>query len=273
MPVFHVSDPNDSRLDVYRDLKRRNPTRNTGRFIAEGLFVVERLIDSRFAVESVLLTEQRHHTLGPQLPIDSDVFVVPRPLVKKLVGFDFHAGILACGLRRPGDDIDSLIQQATGPLTVVVCPRTTDPVNLGNIIRLCRAFGVRALLLGSGCADPFSRRVLRVSMGNVFRLPIIDSDDLAADLAHLREQHSFELSAMVLDDQAASLEDATHPHRLAILFGHEGEGLADEWIRLCDHRWMIPMADGTDSLNVAAAAAIVLHHFRHSGDDTPHAAD
>ena len=63
------------------------------------------------------------------------------------------------------------------------------------------------------------------------------------------------------DADATPLEKVVRPPRLAILFGHEGEGLADEWIGHCDHRWTIPMANGTDSLNVAAAAAIVLHYL------------
>jgi tRNA G18 (ribose-2'-O)-methylase SpoU len=261
VPVAHIDNPDDPRLGPYRQLNRRNPARSSGRFIAEGLFVVERLIASRFPVESILLTEERHRKLGEQLPPDADLLVVPRSIVKGLVGFDFHAGILACGLRQPHPGIDAELENAPEPLTIVVCPRTTDPVNLGNIIRLCCAFGVHALLLGPGCADPFSRRVLRVSMGNVFRLPIVDTANLEADLKSLKETHGMELAAMVLDPDASPLETITRPSRLALLFGHEGKGLGDELVRLCDHRWTIPMANGTDSLNVAACAAIVLYQL------------
>ncbi len=261
MPVDYVSDPDDPRLDAYRDLKHASSARGGGRFIAEGRFVVERLIASRFPVESVLLTEERHQKLGDQLPNAADVFIVPTSIVEQLVGFDFHAGILACGLRQPLPSLDAVLESAPEILTIAVCPRTTDPVNLGNIIRLCSAFGVRALLLGRGCADPFSRRVLRVSMGNALRLPIVASEDLAADLSRLRDAHSVELAAMVLDADAVSIESVTHPGRVALLFGHEGEGLGDEWMRRCDHRWTIPMDNGTDSLNVAAAAAIVLYEL------------
>lgn len=261
MPVEHITNPDDHRLSPYRQLKRRNPARGSGRFIAEGLFVVERLIASRFPVESILLTEERHRKLGEQLPTEANVFVVPRSIVKGLVGFDFHAGILACGLRQRLPGIDVVLESATEPLTIVVCPRTTDPVNLGNIIRLCSAFGVHALLLGPGCADPFSRRVLRVSMGNALRLPIVDSANLDSDLKRLRDEHAVELAAMVLDPDAKPLETVARPPRLAVLFGHEGAGLSDDLLGLSDHRWTIPMANGTDSLNVAACAAIALYQL------------
>jgi len=264
MPVEHVDHPDDARLDPFRQLNRVNLARGSGRFIAEGRFVVERLIASRFPVESILLTETRYHKLRDQLPEETTtIYVVPRSIVKKLVGFHFHAGILACGRRQPLDDLDSLLENAAEPETFVVCPRTTDPVNLGNIIRLCRAFAVRALLLGPGCADPFSRRALRISMGNAFFLPIVESTDLPADLVHLRDVHGVEPAAMVAERDATPLTAVTRPNRLALLFGHEGEGLAEQWHRLCRRRWTIPMAEGTDSLNVAASAAIALYHLSH----------
>ena len=262
MPVEHITDPDDARLDPFRHLQRAQIRGRSGQFIAEGRFVVERLIASRFPVESILLTKQRFARLRSQLPDDDTaIYVVPRSIVKQLVGFDFHAGILACGVRQPLADLKVVLRNVPDWATFAVCPRTTDPVNLGTIIRLSCAFGVHALLLGQGCADPFSRRVLRVSMGNVLRVPIIESADLAADLRHLHEVHSVELAALVLDPNATPLETVSPPPRIAVLFGHEGEGLAEEWTAFCDHRWTIPMSGGTDSLNVSSAAAIVLHHL------------
>lgn len=262
MPVERISDAADPRLDLFRDLDRVNLTRASGRFIAEGRFVVERLISSRFPLESVVLTEARFGELGPILPLDTpSIYVVPRSIVKQLVGFDFHSGVLACGRRQPLSSYDPVARGGSDRLTLVACPRTTDPVNLGNIIRLCRAFDVQGLLLGSGCADPFSRRVLRVSMGNGLHLPIVEPADLCAELLRLRDEEGVELAGLVLDPAAKPLQDVWRPQRLAILFGHESEGLTAEWLRICQHRWTIPMTQGTDSLNVAAATAIVLYQL------------
>ena len=146
-------------------------------------------------------------------------------------------------------------------LTVVICPNCDNPENLGAIIRIGAAFGIDALILGRGCCDPFSRRVLRVSMGAALRLPILESPDLERDVRRLRDEWQVELIATVLDDTAEPLAHATKPLRLGLLFGNEADGLDERWLELCDRRLTIPMQEGTDSLNVAIAAGIFLHYF------------
>jgi tRNA G18 (ribose-2'-O)-methylase SpoU len=141
--------------------------------------------------------------------------------------------------------------------TIVVCPDVQDPTNLGSIIRSAAAFGCEGVILGGKCADPFSRRVLRVSMAASLDLPIVESRDLAADLQKLAAG-GFECVATVLDPAAEPLSGFRCRPRSAILFGSEGHGLAEEWLALCQRQITIPMHAGIDSLNVAVAAAIVL---------------
>src|SRR5205085_10748897 len=116
------------------------------------------------------------------------------------------------------------------------------------------------LTLGSKCADPFSRRVLRVSMGAALHLPVVESPDLAADLKRLAAA-DFDTVAAVIDPAAESLSAARRGPRLALLLGSEGHGLAAEWLQLARRRVTIPMQLGIDSLNVANAAAVLLYHF------------
>jgi len=188
------------------------------------------------------------------------VFVVPDDDVEKIVGFNFHRGVLACGRRRPGRKLDEVAQSQVEP-TIVVCPDVQDPENMGAMLRIGSALGVTALMLGRRCADPFSRRVLRVSMGAALRLPLIESDDLPGDLRRLQREFHCELVATVLDDEAHPLDQIHRAGRVAILFGSEGHGLERTLVDLCDRKVTIPMLPGTDSLNVAVAAGIVLHHY------------
>jgi len=145
--------------------------------------------------------------------------------------------------------------------TIVICPDWDNPENLGAIIRIGAAFGIDALLLGRGGCDPFSRRVLRVSMGAALQLPIIQSPSIERDVQTLRNEWNFELFATVLDDSADPLLGTTRPHRLGLFLGNEADGLDQKWQRACDRRLTIPMRGGTDSLNVAIAAGIFLHYF------------
>lgn len=265
MPLIRIADLADKRLDPYRSLKQTNETSRRGLFIAEGDKLVRRLLESRLIVESVLLSEPYVEAFAALLPADLPVLVIPDELVEALVGFNFHRGILACGRRPPANatSLAELLGPRDRPCTVVVCPDVQDPENLGAILRMSAGFGVDAVVLGPRSADPFSRRVQRVSMGNVYQLPPIHTNDVPALLAELREQHAIESWATVLDADAAPLSDLQRPSRLALIFGSEGHGLEPDVIAACDRKVTIPMRPGVDSLNVAVAAGIFLYELTH----------
>ena len=260
MTRIAVNDADDPRLGPYRDLPRRNLTRQSGLFIAEGEKVVERLIASDFEVESILAEPEFASRYESRVPDETPIYVASRDVLMKTIGFHFHRGILACGRRKPVRPLGELVAKFNRRATLVVCPDVQDPTNLGSIVRSTAAFGCGAILLGPKCADPFSRRVLRVSMGAALHLPIVESVDLAADLQQLREA-GFDLVAAVLDPAAEPLATARRGPRMALLLGSEGHGLGDEWLQLAQRRVTIPMQLGIDSLNVAVAAAVLLYHF------------
>ncbi len=261
MPRIAIESLDDPRVQMYRHLKASNLLRDGRLFIAEGTKLVERLLASDYQTESVLIAERREAEWGPKVPADVPLYVVPQEIGEQLTGFNFHVGVLACGVRQPDRLLDDTLPRDTARLMVVVCPNCDNPENLGAIIRIGSAFGIDALLLGRGCCDPFSRRVLRVSMGSALRLPIIESPDLEQDVWRLRDEWKLELIATVLDDSATPLSEAVRSPRAGLLFGNEADGLNEHWLSLCDHQLTIPMRPGTDSLNVAIAAGIFLHHF------------
>jgi tRNA G18 (ribose-2'-O)-methylase SpoU len=147
---------------------------------------------------------------------------------------------------------------------LVICPDLTNHENLGSLIRISSAFGADAIILGPRSSDPFYRLSIRVSMGTIFSLPIVRSDDLISDLHRLRNDFGYQLAATVLDESAASLDQATRPERFGLVFGNEAKGISPEIIAACDRRITLPMQRGTDSLNVAVAAGIFMYHFTRS---------
>jgi tRNA G18 (ribose-2'-O)-methylase SpoU len=264
MPQIPVHSIDDPRLACYRELSQRNLTRQSGLFVAEGDKVVERLIDSRFEVASLLAEASFAERYAPRLSPEVPLYVASRELLEATIGFNFHRGVLACGRREPAAPLDAILANLNQQrATIIVCPDVQDPTNLGSIIRSAAAFGCTAVVLGSKCADPFSRRVLRVSMGAALHLPIVESRDLAADLTRLAAAR-FELIAAVLDSAAQPLATAERSERLALLLGSEGHGLSPEWLALAHRRVTIPMQLGIDSLNVAVAAAVLLYHYCHA---------
>ena len=261
-----VSSLEDPLLTPYRELKRSNLTRWSGRFIAEGDKVVLRLLASDVAVESVLAAESfvpLVETLLESRP-STLLLVAADELVPQIVGFNFHRGLLACGLRRANPSLRDLCPGSNQPARIVVCPDVQGPDNLGQILRTSCALGVDGVIVGPQAGDPFSRRVLRVSMGTAFTVPIYESRSLTTDLRRLISEFAIEPVATVLDETATPLAGFRVPRRAAILFGGEGHGLNPVLTALCKHRVTIPMRRGTDSLNVAVAAGIVLHHATNS---------
>lgn len=256
-----IADLDDPRLRPYRNLKAGNLMRHGELFIAEGAKLVDRLLISEYETASVLLSEKREAEWLPRIPGQIPVYIVPEPVGTQLVGFNFHVGVVACGKRRPSPRLEDVLPQSDKRLTAVVCPNCDNPENLGAIIRISRGFGVDFVLLGPGCCDPFSRRVLRVSMGAAFRQTIIETRDLMRDLERLRGEWNFQFAATVLDRTAMPLSQASRSDRFGILFGNEATGLTPDWIAACDSNVTIPMSADADSLNVAVAAGIFLHHF------------
>jgi tRNA G18 (ribose-2'-O)-methylase SpoU len=251
----------DPRVAAYRNLKDHELDRRGRLFIAEGEYVVGRLLASDFPVESVFLSDKRVDEIAPQVPHGIPVYVASADVMNGVLGMKFHSGVMACGRRKPRMTIDDVIPKDRERLTLVICPDVSNVENIGSIVRIAAGFGADALVLGERCHDPFWRQAVRVSMGSVFRLPLAHSDDLLRDLARLKSEWGVELAATVLDEDAEPLEHAKRAGRFGLLLGGEAQGLEPPYVRACDRRVTIPMRMGTDSLNVSVAAGIFLYHF------------
>jgi tRNA G18 (ribose-2'-O)-methylase SpoU len=261
MPAIRIESLEDPRLAPYRNLKERELAREGDRFIAEGENLVKRLLASRLTTESVLIADRHVGELSQVVPEAIPLYVAPAQVVNGILGYKFHSGVMAVGIRGPSPTIDDVMKAAADPVTLVVCPEIEKTDNLGALIRIAAGFGATAMILGERSCDPFFRQSVRVSMGTAFYLPIVRSDDLARDLRRLRDEYAVELVATVLDEDSESLETVRRPARLGILLGNEAQGLTAEQVALCQRRVTIPMKLGTDSLNVAVAAGIFLYHF------------
>ena len=269
MPVHSVTSLDDPRLALYRNVKDSELAHNGDRFVAEGHFVVQRLLASSFPVESVLLAERQLEQMRPFIPQTVPLYVASTAMLNQILGFPFHNGVIAIARRQPLYLLEQVLKPGDSPLTLVILPELSGLQNMGSIIRVSAAFGVDAIILGPRCADPFYRLSVRVSMGAAFKIPIIRSMDLTADLANLNQSYGVELAATVLDESAEDLSHATRPARLGLLFGGEGYGLSEQVVGLCQRKLTLPMRLGTDSLNVGVSAAVFLYHFTHVAPPAP----
>ena len=251
----------DSRLDIFRNLKTKNAVRDARLFVAEGATVVERVLRSTIEVHSVLVSDRKFATCASFLRPDVRTFRLRSELADELVGFNFHCGVMASAVRPAALDFDAWIP-ANGPALIIAADCVVDPENVGALIRIASAFGANGVILGNGSADPFSRRVLRVSMGNVLFMPIVETNDLPLMLSDLSGSHRFSVCGTVLDRHAVSLHAFRFSERTVLVFGNEYNGISDEVQGVLTKRLTISMLNGTDSLNVAISAGIFCHQFR-----------
>lgn len=262
MRMEHIDSLDDPRVAAYRNLRNRTLA-GENLFVAEGRLLTLRLLESEFDVESVFVARQHANEFQELLDPEIPLYVAPEGLLVEIVGYGFHRGILAVGRRRERFTFEQLMEHVgrKPALRLVVCPEVENRDNLGLVFRAAAGFGVDGILLGPRSADPLARRCLRLSMGAALRLPFARSNELASDLAELKQRWDVELVATVLDDDAESLRELVWPARVGLLFGHEYRGLAPEWLARCDRKVTLPMAPGTDSLNLAMAAGIFIYEM------------
>lgn len=261
MQITQINNLENPQLNPYRDVRKSNLTRWSRWFIAEGAWVVERLIKSEFEVDSLLVSDRKLARVQQFIDDKIKVLVAPEPLLNQLVGFNFHNGVMACGIRKPVQSFDTFADSNNPRQLIVACPQTTLPDNLGSIIRIAAAMGADAVAVDDRCADPFSRRVIRVSMGNTFKIPIVEPSDLINSVLQLKENNGFEIVGTVLDQHVTQLKRFERPNKTVLLLGNEAFGLDDQWRKICDDFVTIPMKRDVDSLNVADALAIFLYEL------------
>ncbi|HXJ36656.1 MAG TPA: RNA methyltransferase [Candidatus Eisenbacteria bacterium] len=258
MSVLRVRSLDDPRLADYRDIKDGMLRERSAAFAAESREVVRRLLrERRFRARSVLATERALAALADVLDDSVTVFVAPNDVIRDVVGLNFHRGCMAIGERgRPLGLVEAL---AGAPRRIVVCERLSNPDNVGGIFRDAMAFGAGAVVLSPGCADPLSRKVIRVSIGGALTVPFAEVGDWPATLGRLRD---LGYAIVALTTRGGSdVATLAAPSRAALLVGSEGHGLTDDALARADLRATIPMAAGVDSLNAVVACGIALHRL------------
>ncbi len=251
--MIRIDDAGDQRLDPYRALRARESTEVLW---AEGPTVVERLLGSGLTVRSLLLTPPAQARLAACCDLDAyTVFVADQRTVNEVVGFDLHRGAIAIADR---PTLRLLADVIEGAHRLVVLEGVNDAENLGAIARSARGLGADGLVLDPTCADPFYRRTVRVSMGEVLHLPIARAP-LADVFAELDGAgfHTWALTPRRDATPIGRLVATGVPDRLAIVLGAEGPGLSDAVLGTRTNV-RIPQRDDVDSLNVGHATAAAL---------------
>ena len=250
----------DPRLAAYAHVGVPAWLRSHGLFVAEGRFVVRRLIEAaRYDIASIVLSPAALEGMRDAIAHAScPVYVVPNLVVEALTGIEFHRGCLAIASR---PESAHPLQSFAGAKRLLAVERVANPDNIGGLFRVAAAFGAGGVLLDDASGDPFYRKAIRTSMGATLQLPFTRLASWPEDLATLRGG-GFAVAALTPDESAVAIADyarsLARDQRVILMLGAEGEGLTSEAFDAADARVRIPIAPGVDSLNVVVAAGIAL---------------
>jgi len=229
--------------------------RKTGAFAIEGARLCADAALSGARLSAVMVTlhakEQYADLLAPLFATDAPVYIISDALSAYMSETASPQGVFAIGKCTDA----TLTVSANG--RYLALEDVQDPTNMGTVIRTAEAMGVDGLLLSDGCCDLYNPKVLRGSMGGVFRLPTLTVFDMAQAVEDWQAQ-GLCVFACVVDSDAEKLTDVTFADGAVCLIGNEGNGLRPETIAACQRRLTIPMAGRAESLNASMAAGIVL---------------
>lgn len=273
--IIKITDLNIPELDIYARLSEVQLLHfyepKEGIFIAESPKVIERALNAGYEPLSFLMEEKHIETEGKDILAKYEnvpVFTSTFDILTSLTGFQLTRGMLCAMHRKPLSSVETICQNAH---RIAILDNINNPTNIGAIFRSAAAMDMDAVLLTPNCSNPLYRRSARVSMGCVFQIPwtfIPDCLNPATDsltyVNHLQEL-GFKTAALALTDNSVSINNPSlmAEEKLAIILGNEGNGLSETIINNCDYTVKIPMKNGVDSLNVAAASAVAFWQLKY----------
>lgn len=268
MPVIEVNDLTMPELVPYISSNEIQLKRffepDLGIFIAESPKVIRLALDEGYEPLSMLI--ERKYISGQASDIiarcgDIPVYTAESSLLTQITGFKLTQGVLCAMRRKELPTADEILSSAA---RVAVLEDVMNQTNVGAVIRSAVALGFDAVLLTSASSDPLYRRSVRVSMGNVFKIAWTYINGKSPDYIEYLKSFGFTAAAMALRSNTVDIDSPKlkNLRKIAVILGTEGEGLKQSTIEACDFTVKIPMANGVDSLNVAAASAVAFWELR-----------
>ncbi len=241
-------------------LKQKKYRDELGLFIAEGVRLIEDAARSDWEIVRVFCTEKslaqkRVQTLVTRLEGKNiDVYAVKEAIFRKMSETETPQGVLAIIRQRLYEKEDVL----GGIPLVIALDGVQDPGNVGTILRTAEAASCSGAILISGSADLYSGKVVRSTMGSIFRLPVLKCTDQRDALAFAAAR-ALTVVAVAFDETGRSYDAADFTRPLLLVFGSEAGGISEEILAGANEKIYLPMCGRVESLNVSSAAAVVLY--------------
>ncbi len=259
-PIDNLDDP---RISIYHSLKGKR-IEEDGLFIAEGDKVLRALLHSDLEIVSALMTEEWLLRLSRPLSKKAQkyihIFIMKQDKMEGVVGFKLHQGLMVAARIPSGLSLAEASASWRSPHLVLAFDGIKDAENIGLIVRNSVAFGVDAIIVDGRSSNPYLRRAVRVSMGTVFKMPVVQVDRLSITLKELKEKFRTRIIAASPAAGSESLNEIDLSGNICLVFGSEVHGLSENVVMLADSVARIPISEDLDSINVSCASAVFLYH-------------
>lgn len=239
-----ISSKDNRTIKDLRKLHARKHRKKTGQFLIEGEHLIEEAIQYNQNIHLVILTED----FKPSLKIDQyKVLYVSENVMKSISQLDTPPGLMAV--------LSYCVPQAKAG-RILALDGIQDPGNLGTLIRTADAFGFKQVILSEDTTDPFSSKVLRSAQGSTFHINIQSGSILSV----IEDFNGVSIGASLED--AVYLEDLHKSEEMLVVLGNEGQGISQSVLAAVDEKVKVKMTGQSESLNVAIAGSIIMHHFK-----------
>lgn len=250
-------------------LKSSSDRRKENLFVVEGLRICREIPEDRIA--ECFISESFYNKCiaeGGLSSLDEYVFwnasteIVKDDVFKKMSDTVSGQGVL-CVVKQNEMTTNYLLEMkmsdsSRGGIKLLILESIQDPGNLGTMIRTAEAAGFDAIITDGATVDVFNPKVIRSTMGGIFRLPVIREDNFFECLGALKEK-GITLYAALLGNESCDFREADYKGKIGILIGNEGNGLSEDAAKLADVHVTIPMMGEVESLNASVAASLMMY--------------
>ena len=255
MNLIPVDDIDTDELQLYHKI-RDNVFDELNSFVADSPKVVNILLETDLEIVSILATAEYYEEFSNLIDSKSisKLYLATKAQMQSIVGHKIHHNCMMHGIRPKEVNIDYLDDN------ILMLDAITSSENIGSIARSAAALGISSYLLPCNAPHPYGRRALRVSMGHTSKLKISIYENIKETITSLKLL-GYKVYAAEVTESSTALSKVKVSQKWVLLMGHEGLGLSQEILDLCDEVVTIEMADGVRSLNVAVASSIMMYQF------------
>jgi len=256
MNYIKIDNINIEELQIYKKLRDNAFTKDNS-FIADSPKVVNILLKSDIEVKSILATQEYYDEFKELVSSKNiqKLYLVEKEQMQGIVGHKIHHNCMMHGTRPLETSLDAMGEN------IIMLDAITSSENVGSIARSAAALGVDSYLLPSQAPHPYARRALRVSMGYVSRLKYNIYEDICETIDALKK-NGYKVFAAEITPDATMLSQVKAPQKWVLVMGHEGKGISDEVLSLCDEVLSIEMVEDVKSFNVSVAASIMMYQLK-----------